>query len=661
MTTRSSSERGRAVRCAVSRRLRPGSRRAAPRYLPGTFFFRSLGLIIVFVAAGGPDEGRVIAGPAAARSCGPLARAAEDRTVAPVVSCLRGPTRAFAGAAPPGWNLRAFDDAAWTPAPGLIIPRVPASADEPVDPPPQTTAVEVTPGASLFLRRHFDLAADARGRSLQAARSIELRVGYLDGFVAFLNGVEIGRRNLSEPTSAGRPMLPHGREVERIFVPVTAATLLGPKDNVVAVEIRPALGRRRADSGAPAGSLDVTVTSGVRLVRGPYLIAPVDGTTTVAWETDLPATGTVALQAEATAGAAPAPLVRSRAGRPALRQTVRLTGLRPGVRYRYRVTLDGAATGEGQPAGAWAESDWASFEAPPAPGATPLRFVVYGDMRAPGHAAHAKVVAGIVKERPALVLCTGDLVAIGSEESAWQKYFEITEPLGAIAPIVPAFGNHETYWHGTGLAKAWELFGMKKASPVGSASAYTSFDWGGAHFIILDTNHNDDTQRDWLTRDLEAAKKRHARAIFAMCHDGPWSHGTHGGSRSMQREVAPILAAAGVDVLFGGHDHLYERGTGETSRGPLPYMVVGGGGAPLYEPTCQVPGAPPFATPPQAAPPPPGVPTCPPSVGNIVKAYHYVLVEVGAQALRLCPKLPDGSPLEPCIEKPLRQLERKPP
>lgn len=622
-----------------------------------------LGLFIVFVVGRGPGEARAVAAPAA-QSCGPLSRAAEDRTVAPIVSCSRGPTRAFAGAPPPGWNLRPFDDAAWTAAPGLVVPRMPASSDEPVEPPPQTTPVEVTPGGSLFLRRHFDLALDARGQSLEVARSIELRVGYLDGFVAFLNGVEIARRNLSEPTLAGRPMLPHGHEVERIFVPVTPGTPLGPRNNVVAVEIRPAVGRRRPDSGAPAGSLDVIVTSRVRLVRGPYLIAPVEGTMTVAWETDLPATGTVALQAEVAAGAAAAPLVRSRAGRPGLRQTVRLTGLRPGARYRYRVTLDDAGAVRGQPHGPRAESDWASFEAPPAPGTTPLRFVVYGDMRAPGHAAHEKVVAGIVKEGPALVLCTGDLVAIGSEESAWQKYFEITAPLGAIAPIVPAFGNHETYWHGTGLAKAWDLFGMKKATAAGSPSAYTSFDWGGAHFIILDTNHNDGAQRDWLTHDLEAAKKRHPRAIFAMCHDGPWSHGTHGGSRSMQREVAPILAAAGVDVLFGGHDHLYERGTGETPRGALPYMVVGGGGAPLYEPTCQVPGAAALATPLQPESPPPGAPappTCPPSVGNIVKAYHYVAVEVGARTLRLCPMLPDGSPLEPCIEKPLRQLERRAP
>ena len=47
-------------------------------------------------------------------------------------------------------------------------------------------------------------------------------------------------------------------------------------------------------------------------------------------------------------------------------------------------------------------------------------------------------------------------------------------------------------------------------------------------------------------------------------------------------------------------------------------------------------------------------------MATLVKTYHYVVVEVGAKTLRLCPKLPDGAPLEPCIETPLRQAEHQP-
>ena len=595
--------------------------------------------------------------------CGPLPRTAAERAAAPAMSCPRGPTRALVGEAPGGWASQPFDDARWTAVSGQVAPRTPASSSaEPDDPPPpSSTVVDVPPGASLFLRRRFDLAADANGRLLETPRVIELRARYLDGLVAYLNGSEVARRNLSESNPAARPALPHGHEEERIFLPVTASTPLRARDNVIAIEVRPALGRRGTDSGAPSASIDVTVVSGVRVVRGPYLVAPVAGSVSVAWETDLPTTGTVELQPDqGEAAARAAPVLRTRAKRAALRQVVRLDGLRAGASYRYRVIVDDPSTGA--PAGAWATTSWASFSAQPA-AAAPLRFVVYGDMRAPGHAAHAEVVAGIVKERPALVLCTGDLVAVGSEESAWQKYFEITAPLGAIAPVVPAFGNHETYWHGTGVAKAWGLFGLAAA---GSAPGYASFEWGGAHFVVLDTNHVDAAQRDWLARDLDGAKKKGTRAIFAVCHDGPWSHGVHGSSGVTQRELAPVLAAAGVDVLFSGHDHLYERGTGTTPRGALPYMVVGGGGAPLYEPSCRVPGAPAPGVPTTVAPPAtapgpnaPTLPVCPPSVANIVKAHHYVVVEVNGQTLRLCAKRPDGSPLEPCVESRLRQGREK--
>jgi 2-oxoglutarate dehydrogenase E2 component (dihydrolipoamide succinyltransferase) len=110
-------------------------------------------------------------------------------------------------------------------------------------------------------------------------------------------------------------------------------------------------------------------------------------------------------------------------------------------------------------------------------------------MRAPGHAAHEKVVAGIVKERPALVLCTGDLVAIGSEESAWQKYFEITAPLGAIAPIVPAFGAGER-------VKVEPMSRMRKiiadnmvASRRTSAHVYTVFEIDMTHVARLRNKH----------------------------------------------------------------------------------------------------------------------------------------------------------------------------
>jgi hypothetical protein len=235
---------------------------------------------------------------------------------------------------------------------------------------------------------------------------------------------------------------------------------------------------------------------------------------------------------------------------------------------------------------------------------------------------------------------------VGSEESNWQKYFEITAPMGAIAPVVPALGNHDTDRHGAGSPIAWSLFGVPAQGPPG----WTSLDLGGVHFVILSTNEmRNPAQREWLREDLARARRHHARAIFAFCHEGPWSHALHAGESIMVHDYATLLAAAHVDVLFSGHDHIYERGVGATPAGKLDYVVTGGGGAPLYSPTCQA----------AAGPPPVGVPgplpPCPPSVSALTNTYHYVMVEVGAEAVTLCPRRPDGSAVEPCVRLPLRQ------
>jgi predicted phosphodiesterase len=280
----------------------------------------------------------------------------------------------------------------------------------------------------------------------------------------------------------------------------------------------------------------------------------------------------------------------------------------------------------------------ARFSTAPAPPA-PFRFAVYGDMRYPGHEAHRSVVEALVREAPSLVFNTGDLTDDGSQESNWQRYFEITAPLGAVAPVIPALGNHDAGRGGVGSAIAWSVFRAPASGP-----GWTSLDLGGVHFVVLDTNAmRDERQRVWLTDDLARAQQKHPRAIFAFCHEGPWSHALHGGESLMVRDYAPLLAEGHVDLLFSGHDHVYERGVGSTRAGKLPYIVAGGGGAPLYNPTCAA------ATGPAPGDVPGPLRPCPPWVAALTKAYHYVSVEVTDKETTVCPRRPDGSLVEACL------------
>ena len=468
-----------------------------------------------------------------------------------------------------------------------------------------------------------------------------------------------------------------------------------PAGTLPAAAHEPPPAPRPAGAPVPVPVLTLAVVVAPRLVRGPYLVVLGDNAIGAAWETDLPARGTLAiapaqpqrapdahtpeLRAPAVGATAPGRSRASasgavrivRADTVGLRQVVRLPGLEPGRRYQYSVEIEapGARPGAAAPLasrprgdlaargpvpGSASASPPAELEAPPRRDG-PVRFVVYGDMRAPGHAEHAQVVEGILREKPSLVLNTGDLVAAGGDASAWQRYFEITRALGATTPVVPALGNHESYLGGA--ARSWALFGLKSAGRA-PASGYASFEWGALHFVVLDTNALDAEQLAWLTRDLAAAAHRHPRAIFAICHEGPWSSGPHGGSSAMERDVVPILAAGGVTLLFAGHDHLYERGAGPVRGGGgatprrFPYVVTGGGGAPLYNPTCEVFSPASAGAPGSGGGPASGLPPCPPSVEIVRKAYHYIVVDVDADGVCVCPRAPDGTAIEPCWSPP---------
>jgi hypothetical protein len=80
---------------------------------------------------------------------------------------------------------------------------------------------------------------------------------------------------------------------------------------------------------------------------------------------------------------------------------------------------------------------------------------------------------------------------------------------------------------------------------------------------------------------------------------------------------------------------LYQRG----EFAGLRYIVSGGGGASLYSILCGTPEGKPCAI--------------PDGMEKIEKVHHYVMVTVTKQQLEVCPRLPDGSPLEACLQWPL--------
>lgn len=95
--------------------------------------------------------------------------------------------------------------------------------------------------------------------------------------------------------------------------------------------------------------------------------------------------------------------------------------------------------------------------------------------------------------------------------------------------------------------------------------AYYSFDYGNVHFICLNSHDLDRSptaaMAQWLKADLEKTK---ADWLIAFWHHPPYTKGSHDSDKEpqlieMRENIMPILESGGVDAIFTGHSHIYER------------------------------------------------------------------------------------------------------
>ena len=88
-----------------------------------------------------------------------------------------------------------------------------------------------------------------------------------------------------------------------------------------------------------------------------------------------------------------------------------------------------------------------------------------------------------------------------------------------------------------------------------------SFDYGNAHWTVLDANpYVDWTDRElqaWVERDLASAKNATWRFV-ALHQPGFNSARKHFDEQNMRR-LTEVFEAGGVDIVFCGHVHNYQR------------------------------------------------------------------------------------------------------
>ncbi len=109
--------------------------------------------------------------------------------------------------------------------------------------------------------------------------------------------------------------------------------------------------------------------------------------------------------------------------------------------------------------------------------------------------------------------------------------------------------------------------GSQGGVPSGTEQYY-SMNYGNVHLVSLDAqlSNADDDQREamrsWLVSDLSHNRRDWTIVIF---HHPPYSKGENHNSDWEQREIdmreqfTPVFEDYGVDVVYGGHAHSYER------------------------------------------------------------------------------------------------------
>jgi hypothetical protein len=113
-----------------------------------------------------------------------------------------------------------------------------------------------------------------------------------------------------------------------------------------------------------------------------------------------------------------------------------------------------------------------------------------------------------------------------------------------------------------------------------------SFDWGNSHWMVLDTwnphaDWTDPALRQWVQEDWASAKQ--ARWKFVSSYMPPFSSSTAYPQGQKMRVLADLWEAAGVDLVFSGYAHSYQR------TKPLRFKPEAPQG-PISNPAHKVPG-----------------------------------------------------------------------
>jgi hypothetical protein len=165
------------------------------------------------------------------------------------------------------------------------------------------------------------------------------------------------------------------------------------------------------------------------------------------------------------------------------------------------------------------------------------------------------------------VIMLGDNIYGGNKPKDFARRFE--EPykplLDAGVKFYASLGNHDNPDE-----RLYKLFNM-------GGERYYSFKKNDVTFLALDSTYMSPTQLSWLDQQL-----RDSRSAWKICyfHHPLYSDGKfHGPDLDLRSVLVPLFQKYGVNVVFSGHEHVYERLKPQNN---IYYFVLGNSGELRY-------------------------------------------------------------------------------
>ena len=206
-----------------------------------------------------------------------------------------------------------------------------------------------------------------------------------------------------------------------------------------------------------------------------------------------------------------------------------------------------------------------------------VKFAVIGDM---GTASREQREVGqqmalFYRKFPfSFVITVGDNILGADSAADFKAKFEgpYADLLVSKVKFYASLGNHdnpEQRNYGLFSMSGQRYYTFRPAnSDVGAVAS------GGVRFFALDTNYLDAPQLVWVEKELSSSDSVWKIPFF---HHPLYSSGkTHGSSLDLRKALEPLFLRYGVNVVFSGHDHIYERVKPQQG---ITYFVAGSAGS----------------------------------------------------------------------------------